>query len=407
MKVPEKALRTADCPTILFGAFDRHNLGDLLLPHVIKRLIAPASLRYGGLRARNLTTLGGFRVHALTRLAASLGDTPVEIVHTGGEILTCNAWEAAVMLLPTARARAVVAQLDSRPAERVAWARELLGLQDCAPYLLAAGLFGNVRRVIYHAAGGIGLEQVEPAMRAEVVAKLGAATYVGVRDQQTRAALAASGIDARLEPDPAVMVAALFGDGIRRRSRHGEVAGLMSGFPHGYLAMQFSADFGDDETLAQLGAQLRRVARASKLGVVLFRAGAAPWHDDLDSYRRLAAKLSGTPVALFRSLNLWDICALIACSRGFAGSSLHGGIVAGAFAMPWVGLLRPGQAPAASKQAAFGMTWGTAGAPAAVAVQELAAGIEEAMATGPVRREALARELAEACRASFRAVHGG
>ena len=117
--------------------------------------------------------------------------------------------------------------------------------------------------------------------------------------------------------------------------------------------------------------------------------------------------MSGTPVALFRSLNLWDICALIACSRGFAGSSLHGGIVAGAFALPWVGLLRPGQAPAASKQAAFAMTWGTAGAPAAVAVQELAAGIDEAMATGPVRRKALARELVEASRASFRAVHGG
>ncbi|WP_454735537.1 polysaccharide pyruvyl transferase family protein [Cupriavidus necator] len=405
MSATENASQSADRPTILFGAFDRHNFGDLLLPHVIARLLARPGLCYGGLAERNLTGLAGHRVHALARLAASLGNTAVDIIHVGGETLTCNAWEAAVMLQPPERARAVVAKLDARPLERTAWAREELGLRDFAPYLLPAGMFANVRRVIYHAVGGIALEQVVPAMRDEVVAKLGAATCVGVRDEQTRAMLAANGIDCRLEPDPAVMVAELFGDRIRQRARHGELAALVSRFPHGHLAVQFSADFGDDETLAQLAAQLERVSRARNLGVVLFRAGAAPWHDDLATYRRLAARLSGTPVALFGSLNLWDICALIAHSRGFAGSSLHGSIVAGAFALPRLGVLRPGQALAASKQAAFAATWGSAGAPTAVAVQELADGMDNAMATEAARREDLARELAKAFRASFRAVH--
>lgn len=405
MSATENASQSADRPTILSGAFDRHNFGDLLLPHVIARLLARPGLRYGGLAERNLTALGGHRVHALARLAASLGNTAVDIIHVGGETLTCNAWEAAVMLQPTERARAMVAKLDARPLERAAWARGVLGLRDFAPYLLPAGMFANVRRVIYHAVGGIALEQVEPAMRDEVVAKLGAATCVGVRDQQTQAMLAANGIDCRLEPDPAVMVAELFGDRIRQRARHGELAGLVSRFPHGYLAVQFSADFGDDETLAQLAAQLERVSRARNLGVALFRAGAAPWHDDLATYQRLAAGLSGTPVALFGSLNLWDICALIAHSRGFAGSSLHGNIVAGAFALPRLGVLRPGQALATSKQAAFAATWGSAGAPTVVAVQELADGMEQAMATEAARREDLARGWARAFRASFRAVH--
>lgn len=405
MSSPENASRSADCPTLLFGAFDRHNFGDLLLPHVIARLIALPCLHYGGLAERNLTALGGHRVHAMARLAAGLGNTAVDILHVGGETLTCNAWEAAVMLLPPERARDVVAQLDARPLERAAWAREVLGLPDLAPYLLPAGIFANVRRVIYHGVGGIALEQVDPAMRDEVVAKLGSGTYVGVRDQQTRAMLVANGIDCRLEPDPAVMVAELFGDRLRQRARHGELAGVVSRFPHGYLAVQFSADFGDDETLAQLAAQLERVSRSRNLGVVLFRAGAAPWHDDLDSYRRLAARLGGISVAVFGSLNLWDICALIAHSRGFAGSSLHGSIVAGAFALPRLGVLRPGQALAQSKQAAFAATWGSAGAPAAVPVQELATGMDVAMATATARRDDLARGLAKAFRDSFSAVH--
>lgn len=395
---------TADFPTILFGAFDRHNFGDLLLPHVMHRLIGQANPFYGGLAERNLSVHGGHRVHSLARLAATVGDSAVDIIHVGGETLTCSLWQAAVMLQPPEQARAVVARLDARPHERTAWAQAQLGLRDLVPYLLPAGLFANVRRVIVHAVGGIELGSVEPAMRAEVVAKLGSATSVGVRDQQTLTLLAENGIACRLEPDPAVLVAELFGERIRRRARQGECARIVSGFPGGYLAVQFSADFGDDETLSQLAAQLERIARARKLGVVLFRAGAAPWHDDLACYQRLAARLRGTPVVLFDSLNLWDICALIAHSQGFVGSSLHGSIVAGAFFLPWLGLLRAAQEPEASKQVAFAATWGAAGAPSAVTVQDLSTGLDEAMATQAARRRELAWEWARACRSAFRQV---
>ncbi|EYS86852.1 chromosome condensation regulator RCC1 [Cupriavidus sp. SK-4] len=395
---------TTGFPTILFGAFDRHNFGDLLLPHVMRSLIGPANPFYGGLAERNLRIHGGHRVHTLARLAATVGDSAVDVIHVGGETLTCSLWEAAVMLQPPWQARAVVALLDARPHERTVWAQAQLGIRDLVPYLLPAGIFANVRRVIVHAVGGIELGSVEPAMRAEAVAKLGAATSVGVRDHQTRATLAENGIACRLEPDPAVLVTELFGPCIRRRARQGECARIVSGFSGGYLAVQFSADFGDDDTLSQLAAQLERIARARALGVVLFRAGAAPWHDDLACYQRLAARLRGTPVVLFESLNLWDICALIAHSRGFVGSSLHGGIVAGAFFLPRLGLLRPAQPPGTSKQVAFAAAWGAAGVPAAVTAQDLAAGLDQAMATQAAQRRELAREWAKACRTAFQLV---
>nr|WP_232232484.1 polysaccharide pyruvyl transferase family protein [Cupriavidus sp. amp6] len=397
--------------TILFGAFDRHNFGDLLLAHVVRRMIGQdgpcANLLYGGLAGRDLRPHAGHRVHALARLSATVGDAAVDVIHVGGEILTCSLWEAAVMLLPPERADAVVAQLDSRPHARTAWARDQLGVPDLVPYLLPANLFVNLRRVIVHAAGGIDLGSVEPGMRAEVVAKLGTATSVGVRDRQTLTVLAEDGIDCHLEPDPAVLVADLFGERIRRRAGHGECARIGSGFPGGYLAVQCSADFGDDETLSRLASQLDRIARDRHLGVVLFRAGAAPWHDDLACYRRLAARLCGTPAALFGSLDLWDICALIAHSQGYIGSSLHGGIVAGAFALPRLGLLRPAQPPEASKQVAFDAAWGAAGAPGAVPVEKLAASMDQALAIGPAQRRELAREWVAACRTAFKLVQDG
>jgi len=388
--------------TILFGAFDRHNFGDLLLAHVAGRLLARPGAHHAGLATRDLAACGGHSVIALPRLAGMLGSMPVDIVHVGGEILTCEAWEAAVMLQSGEEAGAIIARLDDRPVERTAWAASYLGLPDRAPYVLPQGLFRDVRRTDFYGIGGIDLDRRDPAMQAEVIAKLTSATRVGVRDSQTLALLDKAGVACRLEPDPAVMVAYLFGARIRRRARHGELARTLSAFPHGYLAFQCSADFGDDDTLARLAVQLARFTTAHGLGVVMFRAGAAPWHDDLACYRRLASRMRGVLVALFGSLDLWDICAVIAHSRLYAGSSLHGCIVAGAFALPHVGLLRPGQAREASKQVAFGAAWGTAGAPAAVAVDELAEGMEAALATDCAQRERLARDRVTALRASLR-----
>ena len=60
---------------------------------------------------------------------------------------------------------------------------------------------------------------------------------------------------------------------------------------------------------------------------------------------------------LFPSLHLWDICALIAASRGVVGSSLHGRIVALAYGLPRVSLIPPQQGNRPDKRTAFAETW--------------------------------------------------
>ena len=106
-------------PTILLGAFDRHNFGDLLLPHVVASLLPGRRLIFAGLAGRDLGPFGGHRTHALARVAAEFGDTPLTLIHVGGEILTCEAWHAALMLQPPAEVSALIARLDAHPAERL------------------------------------------------------------------------------------------------------------------------------------------------------------------------------------------------------------------------------------------------------------------------------------------------
>ena len=90
--------------TVVFGAFDRHNLGDLLFVNVVAALLPERDLVFAGIADRDLSAWGGYRVEALARLA----DDPraTDVIVAGGEVLTCEAWEAAVMRLPDKEANA-------------------------------------------------------------------------------------------------------------------------------------------------------------------------------------------------------------------------------------------------------------------------------------------------------------
>lgn len=333
-------------PLILFGAYDRHNLGDILLGHMAAAEAAPRPVVHAGLAERDLTAWGGQRVQALAGLARQWGERPADLLHVGGELLTCTAWEAAIML--QAEAAALIARYDGDPEARRHWAEAVLDSPARLPYLADPALFRNPGRFEYRAVGGVDLDRLAPDARAEAVERLRQADRVTVRDRTTQAHLAAAGVATELAPDPVSRIAARFGDRIEAHGRTGEVAAIRAALPDGYLAVQFAAEYGDDASLDRLAAYLD----AQCLGICLFRAGAAPWHDDLAVYRRLAGRLGRC--RLFQSLDVWATCALIAGAEGFCGSSLHGGIVAHAFGVPRL----PFPLPAGTgKVAAYWQTW--------------------------------------------------
>ncbi|WP_250474751.1 polysaccharide pyruvyl transferase family protein [Caballeronia sp. GAFFF1] len=388
---------------VIFGAFDRHNFGDMLFAHIEQRLLAErlpdAKPVFAGLAARDLRRYGGHAVAALGTLAGRLGDKPVTFVHAGGELLTCDAWEAAVMLNEPEDAQTVIARYGARAEERSAYARALLNSDALAPYVVGRETWPQASSVRFNAVGGVSLDTREAALRNEVLTKLRCADDLSVRDAHTQAMLRAAGIEARLVPDPVTMIAELFDSRIASRARHGPAADVRRACPRGHLAVQFSADFGDDATLDRLARELDALAASTGHGIALFRAGAAPWHDDIDAYERLAARMHHRAF-VFRSLDIWDICALIATSAGYAGSSLHGRIVAMAYGLPRISMLHPDEAARTGKQAAYAQTWDDKNAPGAVSIDELEAAMRHAMSAD---REALRQrglELARSYRAS-------
>lgn len=358
---------------VLFGAFDRHNFGDLLIPHLLAALLPGRMFAFAGLAERDLRSFGGHEIMPLAAGAAHL-------IHVGGELLTCTAWQAAIMLLDLDAAADAIARYDSDPAAGAAWAARQLGTARSMPYVVGREALAPGGRLIFNAVGGVEWDALSAAQRDEVKAALRLADGLSVRDHVTRAALRAEGIEAPLCPDPAVMVEQCFGGVIRRHRQQRAVKAMRDAFPQGYLACQFSADFADDASLDALAQGLSQVAATTGLGVALFRAGAAPWHDDPALYVKLQRRLPTGMAQLFPSLHLWDICALIAASRGLVGSSLHGRIVALAYGLPRVSLAPPQQGVRPDKRAAFAETWEPDAVPRCVAVDRIEPALMQALA---------------------------
>lgn len=371
MKNPQPSV---SAPSVLFGAFDRHNFGDLLFPHLMTALLPERAFAFAGLVERDLRAFGGHRVRALG------AERPLQLIHVGGELLACTAWQAAVMLLDPAGAAAAIARYDADPVAAAAWAARQLGASRLAPYVAGRETLAPGGILIFNAVGGVDWFHLSLAHREAVKTALRQADWASVRDHLTQAALRAEGLDVPLCPDPAVMVAACFGERIAVRQHHGEVQALRTDFPQGYLALQFSADFGDDATLDALVRELSRVVAATGLGLVCYRAGAAPWHDDAGLYDILQQRLPPGTTRVFESLNLWDICALIAASRGAVGSSLHGRIVALAHGLPRVSLIPPQQGDRTPKTTAFAETWEPGSVPRGVTVDEIERAVMQALA---------------------------
>lgn len=322
-------------PVLLFGAFDRHNLGDLLLAEAAVTGLAGRPHVHAGLLARDMRPYGGPQVHALAeilaRWPARYGDAPLELVHVGGEILTTTAWQALVMLQEPEAAWALIARHEREPG-REDWAAARLG---CGPlaYVWAASALPAPARTAFRAVGGVGFAELPETARAYALAALAGAERVSVRDRATRDALAGAGMPVALAPDPVEAWARLHESRLRAQARTGAVAGILEQTGGHYLAVQFAAEHGSDAELARIAARLddfRTQAGDTGLPVVLFRAGTAPWHDDEAVYRRLMSRLRG-PAFLFTELHIGQLCALIAASRALIATSLHARILARVF----------------------------------------------------------------------------
>lgn len=316
---------------ILFGAYDRFNFGDLLMPMAIARwierhrpdLLEHYRLRFASLTASDLSGRGGVPSEAILDVCASAPSGSVLIV-AGGEVV--GAKRAGLYMHNSRddsehRAKRRLRQRDPEAFETQLVA-ELGDLWEY-PYLPPAGCLPAGGRVFLNAIGGsLSAEEVPPEdLRWS---RLAQADYVSVRDQRLVAALTARGIAVHPVPCAVGMIAAgLFSD-------------LDAGpppVPDPYFVVQCVHNPREINPEALAG-QIRALAEASGLRPWLVPLATASGHSDHKMLELVHGHL-GDLAGIDRENSVSSILTAFRHARFYTGTSLHGTITAMAYAIPY------------------------------------------------------------------------
>ena len=315
--------------TILYGAFARHNFGDILFPHIVHKLIKEnineLDIEFCDVVSRDMTEFGGHIVKSIANFIDYEDD--VNVIHVGGQIGGCELTKAVEMCEPlTDEQKTEVSKLNKYKMS--------LG------YVLPKSLFKKPKTFIANSVGGL------TRISAEYYKDF---DYVSFRDGESYKKLSSKKIKCNLSPDSAILTKYFFNDLISNRSSFDSIKTIHSKIGTEYIAIQLKCGYLDN--LISVEKVLNDIIAKTKLPIVFFCAGVAPGHDSLDLYKEKFANLPTDKVHFFDGLNIWDICNVISNAKLVIGTSLHVRILSQQFLRPRVTL------SVASKQLAFIKKW--------------------------------------------------
>jgi len=257
-------------------------------------------VHFADILPRDLRKYGSRRIEGLTSF---MNDTvKTHVVLAGGETYLCSMNAALEMFNP----KFPVPEFAT--CEWKNWVSQFR-----IAYLVKKSLFSNPGSF---AANTIGLDR----WNNEAEEILAGYEYVSTRNYPGRESKI-------FAPDSVITVNELFREKILGRGR-----------PHTfkYIAVQFRRS----TRINEIANQLAMIVKATKLGVIFFRAGVCYTTDELIPYLRVRKEMADLGVhdniSIFRKLNIWDISSLIANAELVIGTSLHVRIVSFAFSVPRV-----------------------------------------------------------------------
>lgn len=302
--------------TILYGAFGRHNFGDMLFPHIVNKLIKgnidDSQIEFCDVVSRNMTELGGHDVKSIANFIDYEDD--VNVIHVGGEIGPCS--------LPLA-----VKMCEPLTVEQKTEVEKLKKHKMSLGYVLPKSLFKKPKTFIANSVGGLSTASMELYKDFD---------YVSFRDEASYKKLISKKIECNLAPDSAILTKYFFNDLISNRSSFNSIKTIHNKIGTDYIAVQLNSN--PLRKLTSLNRVFNKIILKTNLPILFFCAGVAPSHDSLDLYKEKFRNLPNDKVHYFDSLNIWDICNVISNAKLVIGTSLHVRILSQQFLRPRVTL---------------------------------------------------------------------
>ena len=388
---------------ILYGAFDRHNYGDLLFPLIMERVIKQQfpekKVVVAGLIDSDLSEFGAPKTVKIKQaLKESQHDATVMLA--GGDVVACD-WQSAYgYLLPT-----IIFPFYERiacyyfPKITDFFIARLAGLTSELPFNLNRDDVGISRKIIYNSVGATGVSHVIDENKMLSLSKvMNEACYVAVRDVFSQEQLKRIGCDsALLAPDSATVMSSYISVEELEQQSSFSTKKLLENYMEGYIVFQISQAHvrGKEQAFANA---LSEVSRKFNLPLVFIAIGNAAGHNDTAGINKVISMLADDiAYDIYLAGNIFDLMNIISNASCYCGTSLHGLITSMSFGVPRVALL-----PSLRKQINYMKTWDLPHMPKGISPENLMSAVEVAMSTSNEELQALGAKLTDAYLDSFK-----
>lgn len=332
----------------IIGPYDRFNYGDLLFPKMIKYALETRypdhfQFNYFSIVDADFTEVGGVKTqnyHAFVNELNKSGNH--NVIVAGGESIGAN-WDKLLGFINPLYF-ALLNKVTVRLFSSMGLAKKILGGKSNFPFCINKSDFEGDITVAYNSVGGTSIPQ-------KCYPRLSDSDYIAVRENITLSLLKEEGIhNSHLFPDSAIILSDVFS--IEDLMVHPKIRPSIKNLKaQSYLFVQVGKH-KHNNNIPQIIEQLNQLGKETNSTIVLCPIGTAPGHEDDKVLKTISTQLS-TANEYIDNPNVYEIIHLIAQSKLYIGTSLHGIISAMSYGVPYIGLN-----PKQKKVLGYLKTWG-------------------------------------------------
>tara|TARA_R110000850_G_scaffold30768_3_gene84991 strand:+ start:658 stop:2163 length:1506 start_codon:yes stop_codon:yes gene_type:complete len=318
--IPVSEVNQVNAPThdaLLVGPSDQFQIGEMLKPHVLTRLLSFSRFRCAGPLGADQTSMGGHAVRNYGESALEMGGRNLQLLHFGSQSIDQSLNEGYARAIEGEEAeRFESLSIISGEEELRSYVRRRTGQLDDFAYVMAPeGEFYGAQSS-FHAVGLSQPESLSEAKKSRLLDLMRQSAFVGVSDENGANFLESEGIDVHRMPCALSVLPHVCARQLREHRDGDHLEEIRHRFPNGWIAVEVGevrdADFD------RLTEALREISDRDGLGLVFFDAQ----NRGESNVRRWVDAFAEWNAASYSSDNIWDVAAMLLHSRLYCGSSL-------------------------------------------------------------------------------------
>ena len=313
----------------LIGAFDRNNLGDLLMPMVFEQQYkqqygGQVSFEHYALTKQDMEELRSFDAIPLSEMH----NCDIAIV-VGGETIEANYTTMLMNLQKNSLlifANKVGKKIFPNILEKIA--RNILHGRAVMPWVIDKETY-HVSTVIYNTIGGC-VNNIDKDKQLHYKE----ADYISVRNESDYEFMHKINKQTFLYPDSVVAISDIFSNDVIIKNVRSKIVEKCKS---NYFIIQINKYIAQHEPAFDLLCQqILVVCKKENIKCFLLPIGYAEGHEDQIPLHEIYKKCKCKNVELFNKLNIYESLYVLQNARAFVGTSLHGNVISDSYNIPHI-----------------------------------------------------------------------